>query len=184
MKLETDRLLLRPVMATDAPQIFAYRSDTHANKYQGWIPKTLEQVVRFIANTAEAPNEPESWFQLTLIDKHSEVLVGDLGLHFFDAEHKQVEVGCTLSKQYHKKGYAREAMAAVLTHLFVVWEKHRVITSIDPANTASIRLAESLGFRKEAHFVQSLYINGGWVDDVIYAILASEWKENLGKLGI
>jgi RimJ/RimL family protein N-acetyltransferase len=177
MKLETDRLLLRPVKPADAPKLFAYRSDAETNQYQGWIPKTMEEVVRFIANTAEQPNEPESWFQLALINKSSEELVGDLGLHFFDSEHRQVEVGCTLSKQHHRKGYAREALAAVLTHLFTTWEKHRVITSIDPANTASIRLVEYLGFRKEAHFEQSLYLNGRWVDDAIYAMLASEWRK-------
>ena len=179
MKLETDRLLLRPVRATDAPEIFAYRSDAHTNKYQGWIPKKLEEVVPFIANTAEFPNEPESWFQLAIWTKSNEELVGDLGLHFFDAEHRQVEVGCTLSKQHHKKGYAREALTAVLSQVFNIWKKHRVITSIDPANTPSIRLVQHLGFRKEAHFVQSLYLNGQWVDDVIYALLASEWKERL-----
>jgi len=37
-------------------------------------------------------------------------------------------------------------------------------------------LVERLGFRKEAHFVESLFFHGKWVDDLVYAILAKEWK--------
>jgi len=32
-----------------------------------------------------------------------------------------------------------------------------------------------LGFRKEAHFRESLLINGEWVDDLVYALLKDEW---------
>jgi len=39
-------------------------------------------------------------------------------------------------------------------------------------NTASIRLIERLGFRKEAYFKKSLYFHGERVDDFIYAVLA------------
>jgi len=33
-----------------------------------------------------------------------------------------------------------------------------------------------LGFRKEAHFIESIFKNGEWLDDIIYAILKKEWK--------
>ncbi|MCH2196363.1 GNAT family protein [Kordia sp.] len=35
-----------------------------------------------------------------------------------------------------------------------------------------------MNFRKEAHFKQSLFIKGTWVDDVVYAVLKSEWNDN------
>lgn len=46
----------------------------------------------------------------------------------------------------------------------------------DPKKIDSIKLEERLGFRKEAHFKKSLLIKGKWVDDIIYAILKTEWK--------
>lgn len=55
--------------------------------------------------------------------------------------------------------------------MFNELEKHRIITSIDPENINSIELVKRIGFRKEAHFIESLYINGKWVDDVIFALL-------------
>jgi RimJ/RimL family protein N-acetyltransferase len=56
-------------------------------------------------------------------------------------------------------------------------KKHRIITSIDPENTNSIKLVERIGFRKEAHFIESLFINGKWVDDIVYAITRKDWDK-------
>jgi RimJ/RimL family protein N-acetyltransferase len=36
-------------------------------------------------------------------------------------------------------------------------------------------MVERIGFRKEAHFIESLFINGKWVDDVIYALIEKDW---------
>jgi RimJ/RimL family protein N-acetyltransferase len=51
-----------------------------------------------------------------------------------------------------------------------------VFASVDPRNVSSMRLLERVGMRKEAHFVQSLWFKDEWVDDVIFAMLAAEWK--------
>lgn len=92
MKLESERLILRPINISDKTEIFAYRSDKETNKYQGWIPKTIGDVESFIDNIAKQINEPETWFQFSIIEKESGKIVGDLGLHFWDIENKQVEI--------------------------------------------------------------------------------------------
>ncbi|MGE0076453.1 MAG: GNAT family N-acetyltransferase [Bacteroidales bacterium] len=177
MILETERLIIRPITLDDKLEIFKYRSDTVTNKYQGWIPKTVDDVEDFIGAVAKQINEPNTWFQLVIIEKESKGVVGDLGIHFFDTENKQVELGFTLSKQYQNKGYATEAVARVVSYVFNDLGKHRVIASIDPNNTSSIRLVERVGFRKEAHFVESLWINGKWADDLVYALIEKNWAK-------
>ena len=72
---------------------------------------------------------------------------------------------------------ATEALSALIDMLFDELAKHRIIASIDPRNEPSIRLMERLGFRKEAHFHRSIFMHGEWTDDVIYAMLQSEWKK-------
>ncbi len=178
MKLITERLELRPVTMDDKASIFAYRSDAETNKYQGWIPKNHKDVEEFIGKVSSIPDQPDSWFQLVIIEKKTKKLIGDLGIHFLDSDNKQVEIGCTLNKDYHGKGYATEVLKKVIDYLFNDLNKHRIITSIDPSNSASIRLVERLGFRKEAHFIKSLYLNGKWVDDMVFALLEKEWKQN------
>ncbi len=177
MQLETKRLLIRPVTIDDKNEIFYYRRDKETNKYQGWIPDTLEDVEVFIQKTSAQINEPNTWFQMVIVDKETQRIVGDIGIHFIDNENKQVEIGCTLNKDFQNKGFATESLKKVIDYLFNDLNKHRIIASIDPSNTNSIRLVERIGFRKEAHFVESLLINGKWVDDLIYALLEKDWCE-------
>ncbi len=176
MNLNTKRLIIRPIELNDASALFRYRSDKEANQYQGWIPENMNDAEAFIAKVANEINVPDTWFQLVLIEQASMRMIGDIGLHFFDSDNQQVEIGCTIDKLYQGKGLATEALDAVVDYLFTILNKHRIITSIDPANSSSIRLVERLGFRKEAHFVQSLLINGQWMDDVVFALLQKEWK--------
>ncbi|MDP3916101.1 MAG: GNAT family N-acetyltransferase [Bacteroidota bacterium] len=177
MILETKRLIIRPIALDDKDEIFEYRSDRETNKYQGWIPTTVADVEIFIGKISKQINEPGTWFQFAIVEKETKKVVGDLGVHFFDSENKQVEIGCTLNKYFQHQGYATEAVKSVIDYLFKELNKHRIITSIDPDNKNSIRLVERIGFRKEAHFVESLWVNGKWVDDLIYALIEKDWEK-------
>lgn len=130
MEFKTNRLYLRPVSIDDKESIFKYRSDSETNKYQGWIPETIEDVEVFIGKISVEINEPETWFQFVIFEKESDKLIGDIGLHFMDSENKQVEIGCTLNKDYQGKGYAIEALKIILDFLINTLEKHRIVTSI------------------------------------------------------
>jgi len=93
-----------------------------------------------------------------------------------NTDNQQVEIGCTLNKNYQSQGYATEALYKVIDYLFNDLKKHRIIASVDPNNIKSIRLVEGLGFRKEAYFVESLYLNEKWSDDIVFALLRREWS--------
>jgi RimJ/RimL family protein N-acetyltransferase len=158
--------------------VFSYRSDALTNQFQGWIPKNFEDVHDFIVNkVSPIINLPNTRFQFVIIEKEKGELIGDVGIHFLDSDNQQVEIGCTLGKNEHGKGYATEALKEIIHYLFHNLNKHRIVTSIDPENIKSIQLVERLGFRKEAHFRKSLLINGEWVDDLVYAILKEDWIE-------
>lgn len=174
--IETERLLIRPIWANDNELVFSYRSDTEMNKYQGFVPKELKEVDEFIAKNPLKFNQPESWYQVVIIEKKSNKIIGDIGIHFVGDDDFQCEIGCTLNKKYQGKGFATNAMKITIDYLFHNLNKHRISGSVDPNNSNSIRLLERLNFRKEAHFKESLFVNGEWKDDVIYGILKSEWK--------
>ncbi|KAN0028366.1 hypothetical protein ACTFIV_010210 [Dictyostelium citrinum] len=173
--IETERLILRDMKLEDKYDIFRYRSDSETNKYQGWIPKTLDDVEEFIKRNPSEFNKPDTWYQLIIICKESNSIVGDIGIHFIDMINKQVEIGITLNKLFQKRGYAIESLNALIEYLFKSLYKHRITASLDPNNKSSIKLFEQLHFRKEAHFKKSLLFNNEWVDDIIYALLSEEW---------
>lgn len=175
MNITSQRLIIRPIQVNDARALFAYRRNAAVNKYQGWIPQTLEDAETFIQKTATEMNIPGTWFQLALLNKIDKKLIGDMGVHF-KHERDQVELGFTIASDKQGQGLATEALQAVLSYLFVQMKKHRVTASVDPRNTASIRVLEKLKFRKEAHFIESYYMDGEWADDALYALLSKEWK--------
>ncbi len=173
-EIKSERLILRAVQSSDLKALFRYRSDSETNKYQGWIPTTTQEVEEFLGNVATEINLPNTWFQYVIIDTQTMNIVGDVGIHFLDEY--QSEIGCTLEKNKQGLGFATEALTAVIEYLFTNLSKHRIIGSIDPCNSKSIRLLERLGFRKEAHLKESILINGKWKDDIIFAILKKEWN--------
>lgn len=178
MECNTQRLYLRPISSEDKESIFSYRSDPETNQYLGMVPNTVDDIAAFIEKSSAEIDVPGTWFQLVIVERTSDRVIGDIGIHFLesDAENKQVEIGYTLDEDFRGKGFATEALTAVIDYLIHTLEKHRIIASVDPTNLNSIKLLERLGFRKEAHFVESLFFHGKWVDDVIYAVLAREWK--------
>lgn len=176
MDLQSKRLHLHTISTEHAKEVFDYRSETKTNKYQGWIPENLDDVYDFITNkVSKTIDDVDSWYQLVIINKENNKLIGDIGIHFLDDDKKQVEIGCTLAKSQHGKGFACEALSEIIRFLFSDLNKHRITASVNPANLKSIAMFERLGFRKEAHFIKSILIDGEWVDDVIYAMLKDEW---------
>lgn len=174
--IETDRIRLRPIEMKDSAEVFAYRSDAETNKYQGFVPSVQNEMDDFIRKNPDSFNQPESWFQWVIIAKESDKIIGDIGVHFIGEDGYQCELGCTLSKSQQGKGYATEAMKGIIEYLFKSLNKHRITGSIDPENRRSLQLLERLGFRKEAHFKESLLWDGKWVDDVIFGLLKKDWE--------
>lgn len=69
-----------------------------------------------------------------------------------------------------------EAVLAILTLAFEGLGLHRVIGRVESRNSASCRVLERLGMRREAHFVESERIKGEWQSEYTYAMLAREWS--------
>jgi RimJ/RimL family protein N-acetyltransferase len=176
--LKTDRLTLRRLSPEDAPDVHAYRSDPEVSRYQMWRPRSLDDTREFLEQLAAVePDTPGTWLQLAIVSRDNNAVIGDCGIRFPDNDPHQAELGITLKPSHQRQGFASEALSAVLAYVFESLRKHRVFTSIDPRNLASIALVSRIGMRQEAHFRESILIRGEWLDDVVYALLEREWAE-------
>ncbi len=147
--INSERLLIRPIVIADAEEVYSYRSDAETNKFQGWVPSDIEQIEDFIeTKVSKEFNISGTWAQLVMLRKDTKEIIGDVGIHFLDDDDMQCEVGCTLALGQHGQGFATEALQQVISYLFDTSNKHRITTSIDPKNLPSIALVERLGFRK------------------------------------
>ncbi|NUT53769.1 MAG: GNAT family N-acetyltransferase [Saccharothrix sp.] len=174
MRLTTERLVLRPFAEADAPVFAAYRSDPEVARYQGWeAPFPLAQAERFVREVGPADPTAPGWYQMAV--EAGGVLVGDVGVNLHE-NRMQAEIGFTLATAHQGRGYATEAVRRVVAHLFEERGLHRVSAGCDARNERSARLLTRVGFRQEGHLVLSTWMKGEWTDDLLFGLLAGEWR--------
>lgn len=174
--LESERLVLRRLSEIDVTNMYEYKSDPEVAKYQPWEHFTEADAHDFIEKYKNSTHEnPGEWFALGIELKSEKKLIGDCALKLDEHEPRTGEIGITLNRKYQGKGFARESLTALLNFAFHKLGLHRVIGIMDVNNQSSYRLLESLGFRREGHFIKNIWFKGAWGDEFIYAILAEEW---------
>jgi RimJ/RimL family protein N-acetyltransferase len=175
--ITTPRLRLDALQAADAEALFGYRGDPDVSRFQGWRPASLAEAAAFIERQAGASlDAPGSWFQRAIRLDGERTLIGDLGIHLPAEAEGSIEFGITIAPAHQGRGYACESMRAVFELVFGRLGRHRIHASVDPRNLASMAMLRALGMRQEAHHRESLWLHGEWVDDVVFALLASEWR--------
>lgn len=177
-ELRGEWITLRRFTLADIRPFVAYRSDPDVARYQSWdAPYRLDQGERLIrAMQRQHPDTPGQWFQFAVILSSTGELIGDCGTKSDAADPRQAEIGYTIAKQRHGRGHGLDTVGTLLGYLFDGRGKHRVTASCDPRNTGSIRLLERIGMRREGHLRESIWFNGEWADDVLFAMLDREWK--------
>lgn len=166
--------MLRRFTRTDVPALVRYRSEQEVARYQSWDAPYREMQARELVDAMQTrqPGEP-GWFQFAIEERTSRALIGDLGLHLFEAE--QAEIGYTLAREVWGRGYGSEAVGTLLNLVFGQLLVHRIIARTDPRNDRSARLLRRLGFRHEGRFLESYFDGEHWLDDDLYALLSREW---------
>jgi aminoglycoside 6'-N-acetyltransferase len=151
--LVTERLILRRSSPGDAEAISAYRSDPEVHRWQGWertdphvIRVEIEQMAR------RSPGEPGGWVQLSVEEQETGRLVGDVGLSPADGEHGVVKIGYTMSPAAQGRGYATEAVGALVAYVFDRLGADVVRAYASAENLPSIRVAEKVGLRLVERF--------------------------------
>jgi aminoglycoside 6'-N-acetyltransferase len=150
--IDTERLRLRRSVPEDADEISAYRSDPTVNRYQGWDrtdPDGVRAEIREMA--ARVPGDP-GWVQFSVFERESGDLVGDVGLSPAEGEPGVVRIGYTISPAFQGNGYATEAVAALVDHVFERLGAEVVRAHASAENTASHRVAKKVGMRLVERF--------------------------------
>ena len=146
--LLTERLRLRRSVPEDADTISAYRSDPEVNRTQGWERTDPESVRADIEEMAgRAPGEPGGWVQFSVEERDGGRLVGDVGISPAEGEPGVIKVGYTISPDVQGRGYATEAVRALVDYAIDTLGAEVVRAYADADNTPSIRVAEKVGMR-------------------------------------
>ena len=148
--LETERLRLRAHRVDDLEAAFAMWSDPIVTRYIGGKPSTRQQTWSRLVNYAG------HWALLgfgywVIEEKETGRFAGEIGFADF---HREIaasmrdvpELGFALASHAHGKGYATEAVAAVVAWGDRNLESARTVCIIDRENAASIRVVQKSGY--------------------------------------
>lgn len=177
--IRTERLLLRPFVPHDLDALHAMFGDPEVTRYLDHGPLSLDKVRELLARILPMTRIDAQRNELRLAAelRATSQVIGDFSLWRTSVKHGQGEIGFVLHPEHQGHGYALESMRELLRIGFVEAGLHRIVGRCDAENVASAALMERLGMRREAHFRQNELIKGAWSDELVYALLASEWSD-------
>lgn len=157
--LETPRLLLRPMLASDVSDLLHIFQDPRVMAAFNSPPFTPEDMDRWVRRNLEH-QEKHGYGLYSVILKSTGVLIGDCGLEQMDLPDGQAaELGYDFRSDHWHQGYATEAACAVRDYAFNVLALPRLVSLIRVGNEASKRVAERVGMHQVAEI--SRYGNQG-----------------------
>ena len=189
MKIETERLILRSFAESDAADVYEYLKEPAVNCFACMKLKSLDEAK---AEMKKRSGENEFYFAIVL--KENGKVIGEISAypesgepHADENESKDTFSPCwMLNLNYTGNGYAYEAAHAFFDYLFKEKGARRIYAYTEDYNTASQRLCERLGMRREGLFLEFVsFVNNSdgtprYENTYQYAILKKEWeKRNL-----
>jgi RimJ/RimL family protein N-acetyltransferase len=176
--VKTARLLLRPFTKDDLTALHSFQSRPDVARYLYWEPRSRAETAKALAGKIENTTltEPGETLSLAVELVETAELIGDLTLHWISSEHRSGEIGFVFNPKHQGHGYAAESATELLRMGFEDLGLHRIIGRCDGRNIPSASLMEGLGMRREAHLRENELVKGEWTDELVYAMLASEWR--------
>lgn len=176
--VETARLRLRPFTRGDVDAVFAYRQREDVARYLFDEPMSRESCAEAVqARVGQIGYEKEGDKIFLAVERIEDLaMIGEVSLILRSMEARQAELGYIFHPDFQGFGYATEASWALLMLGFDVAGMHRIYARCDARNTASAKVMERLGMRREAHLREHVPAKGAWDEELIYAMLEDEWQ--------
>lgn len=169
--LDSDRLKLRPMRLSDAPDIFEYAGDADVTHFLRWdahpdIAATRRYVENVLKQYKAGDNGPWAIEQKT----HRKV-IGAIHIITCDFDNIKAEIGYVLSKEYWNMGFMTEALRELIRFCHYELGMSRVQGLAVTENLASSRVMEKAGMIHEGTLRNYLYQKNRHWDARMYSII-------------
>ena len=147
--IETERLILRPITAEDAPLVLAVMNDPDFIRYvsdRGL--RTNTDAERYISERMLPGYEKNGFGMCAVCLKQSGSAIGTCGI-FKRNPTDDVELGFAFRPEFRGQGFALEAASASMVYGLNALKLTRIVAATNPNNHSSMRLLEKLGMRFE-----------------------------------
>ena len=177
VRISTDRLVIRPFAPDDFPAFFAYHSlpEVYRYLYQEPLDETAART-KFAKASLPRLDDDGDVAVFAVERRDDGAVIGEVLLKLASGAAEQAETGYIFNPDFAGKGYATEAMKAILDLGFSTLKFHRIFARLDALNKGSVGVVERLGMRREAHLIENDRFNDAWGDEYVYALLKREWQ--------
>lgn len=171
-KIQTNRLLLRPIVAGDIDHVFTGLSHPDVIKYYGVSFHTLEATKEQMTWFADLEkNGTGMWFAVCSLD--NKTFYGAGGLSSLSREHRKAEIGFWLIPDFWGQGIMTEAMPLICDYGFDRLGLHRIEGFVESDNTNCKNAMAKLDFQHEGTMKECEMKNGRFISLDIYAKVKS-----------
>lgn len=169
--LESERLMYRSFLPTDAAALFALRTDARVLEYLDTEAQADVGAAEQMIERNRLSFEQKEGLNWVIVDKESQTMIGYAGIWRLDRDHCRGEIGYSLHPDYWRKGYMTETLNCLLRFAFQELHLHSIEANVNIANEASKQLLLKLGFQQEAYFRENYLHNGQFLDSAIFCLL-------------
>ncbi|MEP6830804.1 MAG: GNAT family N-acetyltransferase [Rhizomicrobium sp.] len=176
MILKTERLILRPLRAADAPALFAILGDAEAMKF--WDRPAIARTAtaaEIVASQLSAMEDGHFLYWTVWRDNDA---IGSVDLSALDFTHMRGEIGFLFRRDQWGQGYGREAMGALIHHAFHQLRLERLEAKVHAANMPAKKLLGLLGFMPEGRLSGHVLRDGIRHDVDIFGLLSASNTQN------
>lgn len=168
--LETDRLILRNVTAKDADIMYDYRNNESCARYQRSQTKDYEEIVALVERRKHDVMSVNAPFMAAVALKDTDEMVGEIVVM---PEDGTISLGYTFSYKHHRKGYAFEALTALINMLHERYPEWDFISFTEPENEPSMALLKKLGYKDMGYLpAMESQVFGKWTTPTTEAEIA------------
>ena len=150
--IETARLILRNVATKDADNMYDYRNNDICARYQRGQTKDYAGIVALVERRKNDVMSVDAPFMVAVALKDTDEMVGEIVVMPKDGT---ISLGYTFSDKHHRKGYAFEALTALINMLHKQYPEWDFISFTEPENEPSMALLKKLGY-KDMGYIPSM----------------------------
>lgn len=168
--IETERLALRNVSASDAEIMYDYRNNDICARYQRGQTKDLPGIQQLVEKRKNDIISVDSPFMVAVALKESNEMIGEIVVMPNDGT---ISLGYTFSYKHHRKGYAFEALSALVELLHTRYPDWDFISFTEKENIASMNLLKKLGYQ-DLGYIEKMesQVFGKWLTPATEAEIA------------
>lgn len=169
--LRGNNIYFKPLSINDTMEMHSFTSDADVSRFIGWklmtsIIETKNHIENMIKREAEG-----TYLYSSIAHKSTNEIIGTAMIFNFSREAKHAEIGYVIKKDSWGKGYGTETVNLLTDFSFSTLKLHKLHANVVDTNYGSGKVLEKNGFELEGRLKDYYYIDGSYLDGLIFGKL-------------